>query len=374
MLLLDILSKDICNKVYIIAEIGQNHQGSVETAKQMILAAKNAGCHCVKFQKSDLQAKFTRSALNRRYISEHAWGSTYGEHKEYLEFSEQQYKELQDYSKEIQIDFTASAMDERSLDFLAALNVPFIKIGSGDANNFPLLMKAATLGIPLVISTGMQSLETVDRIVQIMEEAGHKQYALLHCVSSYPTEAKDCNLRLIPFLKKRYANVTIGYSGHELGISITKAAVLSGARIIERHFTLDKNQKGSDHRCSLEPSELAALVKDVEQLQRENILLKEVYTPSAIIDILGNTMEVEQALADVQQKLILSCELPCRHKLGKSIVAARKLEKGHQLQEADLLIKVSEPPGIFAERYYDIIGVKLTSSVDEDEPITENNI
>lgn len=112
MILLDIITKKICNEVYIIAEIGQNHQGSLETAKLMILEAKKAGCHCVKFQKSDLNAKFTRSALNRSYISDHAWGVTYGEHKEFLEFSREEYHELQKYSNDIQIDFTASAMDE----------------------------------------------------------------------------------------------------------------------------------------------------------------------------------------------------------------------------------------------------------------------
>lgn len=112
MILLDIITKKICHEVYIIAEIGQNHQGSLETAKLMILQAKKAGCHCVKFQKSDLTAKFTRSALNRNYVSEHAWGVTYGEHKNFLEFSREQYYELQAYSNEIQIDFTASAMDE----------------------------------------------------------------------------------------------------------------------------------------------------------------------------------------------------------------------------------------------------------------------
>lgn len=111
-MLLDIMKKNKCNEVYLIAEIGQNHQGCVETAKKMILTAKKAGCNCVKFQKSDLKAKFTRSALDRRYISDHSWGKTYGEHKEYLEFTKEQYRQLQAYSNEIEIDFTASAMDE----------------------------------------------------------------------------------------------------------------------------------------------------------------------------------------------------------------------------------------------------------------------
>ncbi|XP_034485448.1 sialic acid synthase [Drosophila innubila] len=373
MLLLDIIRKNVCNEVYIIAEIGQNHQGSLETAKLMMLEAKKAGCHCVKFQKSDLTAKFTRSALNRDYVSAHAWGKTYGKHKEYLEFSKEQYHQLQDYSYEIQIDFTASAMDERSLEFLADLKVPFIKIGSGDANNFPLLIKAASLKIPLIISTGMQTISTVDKIVEIMEHAGNDKYALMHCVSSYPTAPSDCNLQMIPKLMRRFPDVVIGYSGHELGVCITRAAVLSGARIIERHFTLNKNQKGSDHLCSLEPNELLSLVQSIEQFKYKQFLLIPTYNVNEILQMLEeNDEHLEAALSEVTKKEILQSELACRSKLGKSIVAARNLDKGHKLRAADLSIKVSEPSGISADRYFDIIDMKLTYSVDEDKPITEN--
>ncbi|EDV91472.1 sialic acid synthase [Drosophila grimshawi] len=372
MLLLDIMSKKICNEVYIIAEIGQNHQGCPETAKRMILEAKKAGCHCVKFQKSDLAAKFTSSALNRKYVSDHAWGSTYGQHKEYLEFSKEVYHLLQDYSREIGIDFTASAMDERSLEFLADLRVPFIKIGSGDANNFPLLTKAASLQIPLVISTGMQTMSTVDKIVEIMSESRNEMYALMHCISAYPTPPTDCNLGLISVLMRRFPNVTIGYSGHELGVSITKAAVLMGARIVERHFTLDKNQKGSDHRCSLEPAEMCSLVRGIDQFRHNKYLLNANYTVEEIIKMLGGGDELRAALSEVENKDILECELPCRFKLGKSIVAARDLDKGHKIQVSDLTIKVSEPSGISAETYFDIIGMQLTRSVNQDEPIIEN--
>ncbi|XP_017041112.1 sialic acid synthase [Drosophila ficusphila] len=370
MLLNDILSGKADDAVYIIAEIGQNHQGCLETAKKMISEAKKAGCHCVKFQKSDLPAKFTRSALDREYISDHAWGKTYGEHKDYLEFSKDQYLELQAFSKEINVDFTASAMDERSLDFLVELKVPFIKIGSGDANNFPLINKAANLHLPLVISTGMQTMTTVERIVQTMEEAGKKNFALMHCVSSYPTAPKDCSLQLISLLKRRFPNVVIGYSGHELGVGISQAAVLLGARIVERHFTLDKNQKGSDHRCSLEPYELKILTTTINDFK----ICALPMSPKDILQKLNDGQELEEALQDVQSKTILPCELPCRNKLGKSIVAARSLRKGHRLQLQDMAIKVSEPNGITAEAYFDIIGKELTDNIGEDEPILGSSI
>jgi len=263
---------------------------------------------------------------------------------------------------------------QMSLEFLADLKVPFIKIGSGDANNFPLLIKAASMKIPLIISTGMQTMSTVDKIVEIMNQAGNDMYGLMHCVSSYPTAPRDCNLRMIPILMDRYPNVIIGYSGHELGVCVSKAAVLSGARIIERHFTLNKNQKGSDHSCSLEPKELLSLVQSIEQFKYNQYLLIPSYNVNEIIKILGREEDefLEAALTQVSKKEILSSELACRRKLGKSVVAARKLNKEHKLQAADLSIKVSEPSGISAERYFDIIGMKLMYSVDKDEPITEN--
>ncbi|KAM8703454.1 hypothetical protein ACLKA7_008129 [Drosophila subpalustris] len=230
-------------------------------------------------------------------------------------------------------------MDERSLDFLADLKVPFIKIGSGDANNFPLLIKAASMKIPLIISTGMQTMSTVDKIVEIMNQAGNDMYSLMHCVSSYPTAPSDCNLRMIPTLMQRFPNVIIGYSGHELGVCITKAAVLLGARIIERHFTLNKHQKGSDHLCSLEPKELISLVQSIGKFKSKQSLHIPTYNVNEIIEMLGGEDEhLAAAIAEVSEKEILQSELACRRKLGKSIVAARNLDKG----------------------------------VDEDKPITEN--
>ncbi|KAH8295439.1 hypothetical protein KR018_011084 [Drosophila ironensis] len=366
MMLSDIVSRKVSDSVYIIAEIGQNHQGCLETAKRMISEAKKAGCHCVKFQKSDLKAKFTQSALDREYISEHAWGRTYGEHKQYLEFSKEQYGELQAYSRKIDIDFTASAMDEPSLEFLADLNVPFIKIGSGDANNFLLLKKAAKLDLPLVISTGMQTMETVDRIVQTMEEAGKQNFALMHCVSAYPTAPEDSSLQLIGLLSQRFPEVAIGYSGHELGALLTQAAVLLGARIVERHFTLDKNQKGSDHRCSLEPHEFRQLNEEMKKFTLGGGPLPT----REVVAILNGGPELEEALRAVADKRVLACEQPCRNKLGKTIVAARNLCKGQVLQLPDLAIKVSQPRGAPAEEYLQMIGKELTTDVGEDEPIT----
>lgn len=218
-------------KVFIIAEIGQNHQGDLDLAKKMILSAKENGADCVKFQKSCLSEKFTRSALERLYVSENAWGKTYGEHKEYLEFSIDQYKELQDYANTLDIIFTASAMDTQSLNDLFSLNVPIIKIGSGDANNIALIVEAASKRTPLIISTGMQSEAMVRRIVSIMKENSKTNYSMLHCVSSYPTQPEYVNLRMLDLYAEWFPDICLGYSGHEQGILISVAAVLLGAKV-----------------------------------------------------------------------------------------------------------------------------------------------
>lgn len=232
-----VIGGDGVQSVYVIAEIGQNHQGDIEIAKRMIAAAKVAGADCVKFQKSCLPDKFTRAALNRRYDGPNSWGCTYGAHKQHLEFSLEQYKLLQHFAHEQNIAFTASAMDGQSLVDLVDLNVPVIKIGSGDANNVPLLRAAAKLSQPLIISTGMQNQSMVNRIVHIMQDTGKTNYCLMHCVSAYPTAAKNVQLRQLCEYRERFPNVCIGYSGHELGTAISTAAVALGAKVCD--FTFD---------------------------------------------------------------------------------------------------------------------------------------
>lgn len=217
--------------VFVIAEIGQNHQGDIEIAKQMILEAKVAGADCVKFQKSCLKKKFTKYALNRPYCGPNSWGLTYGKHKEHLEFSIEQYKILQQFATEHDIIFTASAMDIQSLEDLEDLRVPVIKIGSGDANNVKLLEKAAIIRTPLIISTGMQEEAMIRRIVDIMYKNSKTNYCLLHCVSSYPTPPQYVGLRLLDAYRKLFPTICLGYSGHEEGIAISAAAVVFGAKV-----------------------------------------------------------------------------------------------------------------------------------------------
>ncbi|XP_055851807.1 sialic acid synthase isoform X2 [Episyrphus balteatus] len=334
---------------------------------------KKIGCNCVKFQKSCLNSKFTKSALDRPYTGHNSWGNTYGEHKAFLEFSIDEYKILQKYSNDLGIFFSASAMDEVSLDDLRSMDLPFIKIGSGDANNFTLLEKASKIQLPLIISTGMQTMSTIENIVQIMRSSSKTNFALLHCVSSYPTKPEDCNLLTIQLLQKKFPDVVIGYSGHEVVPYISEAAVLLGAKIVERHITLDKKQKGSDHLCSLTPNEFQRLIKSIRYYE-DNKLLDVPQSTQFIIDHFNGDENVKKSLGHVYGRDILNCELDCRKKLGKSLVTSKEIRKGEILTLKNIMIKVSEPPGLTAERLKDCLGKPTNKDLKIDEPLQAEDI
>ncbi|XP_065072967.1 sialic acid synthase [Ochlerotatus camptorhynchus] len=362
--------------VFIIAEIGQNHQGSLEIAKQMILKAKELGVDCVKFQKSCLQAKFTVKALERQYTGPHSWGTTYGEHKSYLEFSIDDYRSLQQFCSEIGILFTASAMDPISFQQLIQLKVPFVKIGSGDADNLPMLRQAALAdNIPLIVSTGMQSWNQVQQIHQILRE---NSTALLHCISAYPTPPEEACLNLIPLYKEHFPELLIGYSGHELGLQITVASILLGARIVERHFTLDKGWKGTDHKASLNPAEFGRLVKYIRMV--ENVKCARADVPKMLSEVLQdddfNREELARALkpVTVDDRKLMTSEIACHSKLGKSLVFGSNVEAGHALEWTDVAVKVSEPRGLSPTWFDRIVGRTVVHPHRMDEPIVAEDL
>ncbi|TRY85732.1 hypothetical protein DNTS_031917 [Danionella cerebrum] len=329
---------------FIIAEIGQNHDGNFERAKELIKMAKECGADCAKFQKSVLEHKFNNRALERPYNSKNSWGKTYGEHKRYLEFNEDQYRELQKYANELGIFFTASGMDDMAVEFLDKLNVPFFKVGSGDTNNFPYLEKTAKKGRPMVVSSGMQSMETMQRVYETLKKYT-QDFCILQCTSAYPLEPKDVNLRVITEYQKMFPDIPIGYSGHETGINITVAAVALGAKVVERHVTHNKEAKGSDHAASLDRDELKKLVDAIR--------------------------EVEKAMGSAH-KCRLPCEEPCHNKLGKSVVAKVRVPKGTKLTLDMLCIKVAEPRGVAPEDIFELRGKKVLKDIEEDESITDD--
>ena len=325
----------------IIAEVGQNHQGNLEIAKKYIKACYDAGADIVKFQKSDLNCKFNKNALDRVYNSVNSFGRTYGEHKEFLEFSKEQYLELQKYAKEVGIIFTASGMDIKSFEFLRDIGCPILKIGSGDTNNLELLEKIATYNIPLILSTGMNDMESVIKSVNTLFDNGVQTLCLLQCTSSYPLEDKDVNLNVMKSYKEYFGDkIIVGYSGHDKGTAITLGAIALGAKIIEKHVTFDKTWKGSDHSASLDMEELKQLCQDIRRI--------EVALGSKI-------------------KKIQNSEISCINKLGKSLVVTKNLNKGDIISEHDITTKVAEPNGINPNLLHQIIGKKLINDKIEDD-------
>ncbi|XP_019626376.1 PREDICTED: sialic acid synthase-like [Branchiostoma belcheri] len=331
---------------FIIAEIGQNHQGDLEIAKQMIKKCKEAGADCAKFQKSELDHKFNKAALARPYTSKHSWGPTYGEHKRHLEFSHEQYRELKAYAEEIGIIFAASGMDSAAVEFLHELDVHFFKVGSGDTNNLPYLETTAKKGRPMLISSGMQTLETMRKVYNTVKPI-NPNFLFMQCTSAYPLNPEDVHLRCIQTYQKEFPDIPIGYSGHESGIAISLAATALGAKVIERHVTLDKTWKGSDHAASLDFEELAELIRRVR--------------------------EVEAAMGSFVKDM-RQCEIACHDKLGKSVVAKQDIPAGTALTMDMLTVKVAEPKGFPPENIYQLVGKKLKRALEYDETVTGDDV
>jgi len=244
---------------YIVAEISSNHNGSLELAKELIHKASDIGVDAVKFQKKDIETCFSQELLNSPYTGENSFGKTYREHKQFLEFSAKQLKELKSYADSFGITFFCTPFDIPSVEVLESIGVPFYKIASFHVDRLDLINKVAGLLKPVIISTGMSTLEEVDDAVAEVRKY-HDNLVLLHCVSSYPTDEKDLNLRVIQTLRDRY-QCPVGYSGHERNVSTCIATTMLGAAVIERHFTLDRTMKGTDHAISVEPQGMAMIVK-----------------------------------------------------------------------------------------------------------------
>jgi sialic acid synthase SpsE len=244
---------------FIIAEIGNNHNGDIKIAKQLIMKAKGIGVDAVKFQKKDIETAFPKELLDRSYKNSNSYGNTYREHKEILELSEEQLLELRKLSNDLGIFFFATPFDNESVDVLERLNVPLYKISSFHLTKLDLIEYVCQKGKPIILSTGMSTLEEIDEAVELIRQYT-ENFVLLQCTSSYPADHKDINLKVIQTLNKRY-KCLVGYSGHERGVLISAGAVLLGACVIERHFTLDRTMKGPDHAASLEPEGMSLLVR-----------------------------------------------------------------------------------------------------------------
>ncbi|MCQ3935867.1 MAG: N-acetylneuraminate synthase [Chloroflexi bacterium] len=326
---------------FVIAEIGNNHQGELQKAKELFKAAKECGVDAVKLQKRDNKSLFTRAAYNKPYDNENSFGATYGEHREALEFGREEYVELKKYAQELGLIMFATAFDFNSADFLAELDMPVYKVASGDLKNTPLLKHIAKFGKPMIVSTGGGTMEDVQRAYDAIMPI-NPQLCLLQCTASYPAEPQDLNLRVITTYRERFPDIVVGLSDHENGIAMAVAAYVLGSRVVEQHFTLNHTWKGTDHAFSLEPIGMRKLVRDLRR--------------------------VRLALGDGEKKIYPS-ELNPISKMGKKLVASRDLKAGHRLTESDIALK-SPGDGLPPYELENVIGKVLAKDLLEDENLS----
>jgi N,N'-diacetyllegionaminate synthase len=332
--------------VFVIAEAGVNHNGSLDLALQLVDAAKDSGADAVKFQTFRADQLATRSAHKAPYQERTTANSeSQFEMLQRLQLDAAAHQCLIDHCRNVGIQFLSSPFDTQSADLLATMNVPLYKVPSGEITNLPFLQHLARKSRPLILSTGMSTLGEVEEAVQVLQAAGATQLTLLHCVTEYPAPYDEVNLRAMQTLKAAFG-LPVGYSDHTLGIEIAIAAVALGAEVIEKHFTLDRSLPGPDHSASLEPVELRQMVTAIRHVGAA----------------LGTGI-----------KAPAPCELPNITVARKSVVAARTLPTGHKLATGDLEIK-RPGNGLAPKLLPALIGRTLRARVTKDEIINWDHL
>jgi len=331
---------------FVIAEIGHNHQGSLERAQELFVAARDCGVDAVKLQKRDNRTLFTRAQYDAPYDNENSFGPTYGAHREALELDAAAYAELAALARELGLVFFATAFDEPSADVLAGLDLPAYKIASGDLRNTPLLRHVAAIGKPMIVSTGGATIEDVDRAVEAVLPI-NPQVCLLQCTAAYPAAVEELNLQVITTLRERYPELVIGLSDHQDGIAMSVAAYMLGARVLEKHFTLSHTLKGTDHAFSLMPEGMRKLVRDLKR--------------------------IPAALGDGVKRPLPSEEAPLR-KMGKQLVAARALPAGHELGPGDLVARSPAGDGLPPYELGALVGRVLARPLEADQSVTVSDL
>jgi len=329
------------DECYVIAEIGHNHQGSLERAIELVTEAKRCGAHAVKLQKRNNRGLYTREAYERPYENENSYGSTYGAHREALEFGLAEYQELKACCDELGIAFFATAFDFASADFLAELDMPAYKIASGDLTNTPLLRYVAEIGKPVIFSTGGGTFDDVRRAYDTIVEL-NDQVAVLQCTAGYPAAWEELDLNVIRTYREFFPEAVVGFSSHDNGIAMAVASYVLGARIVEKHFTSNRALKGTDHVFSLEPQGLSKMVRD---LQRTRL-----------------------ALGDGEKKMYPSEVSPVT-KMSKKLVATLDLPSGHVIRRDDVALK-SPGDGLPAHELDNVVGRTLRHPVVEGTTFT----
>lgn len=346
-------------EVYIIGEIGQNHNGSVDIAKLIVelisrpIIENNFNLNlkpmnAVKLTKRDLKEELTDTQMNRPYDSPHSFGRTYGEHRAFLELSDEEHFEVYKYAKSRGLEFVETLCSLGCLSLLKLFTPDTLKVASRDLTNLPLLAAMAETNIPIILSTGMSGKKELDDAIDTISRY-HSNISILHCVSQYPTHPDNVNLKTITYLQKNYGNYVIGFSDHTIGISASVVAVGMGAKIIEKHITIDRNMKGTDQAGSLGPDGVYRMVRDIREAEK--------------------WLGIEDIYID---KEVLSAKI----KLERSIATKRDLKVGEIIKEEDLHL-LSPGDGYKWSQRNEIIGKTLKIEVPKNEliyPDMINNI
>ena len=341
---------------YLIGEIGQNHNGSVEIAKLLTEIASRPvtdhlfqkmfkGFNAIKLTKRDLKEELAQAKMKEAYNSPHSFGETYGEHRARLELTDEEHLEVYRYAKELGIDFVETLCAVGCLSLLKLFTPDYLKVASRDLTNLPLLSAMAETQLPMILSTGMAGQEELDAALRVVTRY-HSRISILHCVSEYPTQYEHVNLNTIPYLKGKYPQYAIGYSDHTIGIAIPVAAVAAGATILEKHITIDRKLKGTDQASSLGIDGIERMIRDVRNLE---LALGEY------------GIFAEEAVKAT------------RLKLERSIATTRQIEAGEEITEKD--IHLLSPGDGFKWLQKDlVIGKKAKKQIPANEIIYPNLI
>ncbi|MDR7208992.1 N-acetylneuraminate synthase family protein [Flavobacterium piscis] len=336
---------------YIIGEIGQNHNGSVDIAKLIIDVAsrpvvdklfgkKLKGMDAVKLTKRDLNQELSASQMSKAYDTPHSFGKTYGEHREFLELDDQEHFEIYNYAKSYGLDFVETLCAIGCLSLLKLFTPDKLKVASRDLTNLPLLNAMAETKIPIILSTGMGGVREIDNALDVIVKY-HNNIGILHCVSEYPTRYENVNLNTIKYLQKNYSDFIIGYSDHTIGIATPIAAVAMGSEIIEKHITLDRLMKGTDQAGSLAVEGIERMVRDIRNLEL-SIGKEEIFIADSVHS--------------------------AKVKLERSIATLKDLKKGHVISEVDLHL-LSPGDGLKWDEKEQLIGQVLKQDVSANEII-----
>lgn len=344
------------NNTYIIGEIGQNHNGSVDLAKLLIeMVARPVKeelfgldlpkMDAVKLTKRDLSTELSDSQMRKPYQNTNSFGTTYGEHRAFLELNDEQHYECYLYAKSFRFDFVETLCAIGCLSLLKLFTPDRLKVASRDLTNLPLLEALAETQIPIILSTGMAGKKELDEALEVITRY-HQSISILHCVSEYPTHPKNINLKTIHYLKKEYSQYPIGFSDHTVGISTPTHAVAMGAEIIEKHITLDRRMKGTDQSGSLGPDGVNRMVRDIRILEM-SLGKEEIYIEPSV--------------------------MAAKVKLERSIATKTNLPSGHVITEDDLHL-LSPGDGFKWSEKGKIIGKKTVEEIPENEIIYKENI